>query len=70
MRLPEGRIGKPWLVLMPYGLDVLATYKGRLASEEMLPSSGNQIGDLWVIGETPWVWLIAPGATHADWLDP
>jgi len=36
----------------------------------MLPQSGNHIGDTWVIGETPWVWLVAPGAAHADWIDP
>jgi hypothetical protein len=51
-------------------LEVLATYKGRLAAEWMLPQSGNQIGDTWVVGRTPWVWIWTPGAARADWIDP
>jgi hypothetical protein len=70
IRLPEWRIGEERPVMMPYNLVVLATYKGRLASQEMLPSSGNQLGDTWVVGETPWVWIFAPGALQADWIDP
>ena len=42
---------------MPYGLEVLATYRGRLAREGMLPSSGNELGDLWIVDRTPWVWI-------------
>jgi hypothetical protein len=68
--LPPGRTDKLWPMLMPYGIEVLATYKGRLASEKMLPPSGNALGDIWVVGDTPWVWLFAPGAAHADWIDP
>jgi len=56
--------------MMPYNLEVLATYKGRLTCEEMLPSSGNQLGDMWVVGDTPWVWIWAPGAARVDWIDP
>ena len=47
-----------------------ATYKGRLAAEWMVPQESNSIGDTWVVGETPWVWLVAPGAAQADWIDP
>ena len=42
----------------------------RLDAEWMLPSSGNRLGDTWVVGNTPWVWIWAPGATRADWIDP
>ena len=28
---------------MPYNLEVLATYRGRLGAESMLPSSGNAL---------------------------
>ena len=37
---------------------------------DLLPSHGNRIGDLWVVGNTPWVWIWAPGAAHAGWVDP
>jgi hypothetical protein len=70
VRLPEWRIGQTRPVLMPYNLEVLATYKGQLGSEAMLPQSGNLLGDMWVAGDTPWVWIWAPGAARADWIDP
>ena len=30
------------------------------------------LGDLWVVGEEriPWLWLVAPGAASAEWIDP
>jgi hypothetical protein len=55
---------------LPYNIEVPATYKGRLAAEWMLPASGKHIGDTWVVGDTPWVWIWAPGAAQADWIDP
>jgi hypothetical protein len=70
VQLPPLKIGRLYLATMPYNVEVLATYKGWLASEEMLPSSGNQLGDTWIVGDTPWVWIWAPGATRADWIDP
>jgi hypothetical protein len=70
VRLPEWRIGEQRPVLMPYNLQVLATLKGRLQSQDVLPSSGNSIGDTWIVGQTPWVWIRAPGAAQADWIDP
>ena len=70
VRLPEWRIGEQRPVMMPYNLEVLATYRGRLGSEELLPSSGNLLGDMWVVGDTPWVWIWAPSAARADWIDP
>jgi hypothetical protein len=59
-------------VMMPYRIEVLATIKGYAPSLDQLPLTGNHVGDLWVVGteRTPWVWITAPGATHADWIDP
>jgi hypothetical protein len=65
-------IGRHYLLTMPYGLECRATYRGRLPSVDWLPVSGNHLGDMWMVGptSTPWIWLWAPGAAHADWLDP
>jgi hypothetical protein len=69
--LPPLIAGRQYRATMPYlALEVLATYKGRLGSENMLPRSGNTLGDTWVVGETPWVWIWAPGAHQAGWIDP
>jgi hypothetical protein len=70
VRFPEWRVGETRPVMMPYNIEALAKLRGRLDAEWMLPSSGNYIGDTWVVGDTPWLWLAAPGATHADWIDP
>jgi hypothetical protein len=56
--------------MMPYNLEVLATYRGRLGSENMLPQNGNLLGDMWVIGDTAWLWVAAPGSATASWIDP
>jgi hypothetical protein len=57
---------------MPYNLEVLATFKGYLPAEQFLPLDGNQIGDMFVVGpaKTPWTWILAPGASRFDWIDP
>jgi hypothetical protein len=70
IRLPEWRIGEERCVMMPYGLEVAARLKGKLLSAGMLPMSGNAIGDTWVIGDSAWVWVAAPGAGSANWIDP
>jgi hypothetical protein len=70
MRLPEWRIGEERSVMMPYGLEVAARLKGKLLSTDRLPMSGNAIGDTWVIGDSVWVWVVAPGASSAGWVDP
>ena len=70
IRLPKWRIGEERPVMMPYGLQVTARLKGKLLSPDMLPESGNAIGDLWVIGDTAWVWVAAPGTASARWIDP
>jgi hypothetical protein len=55
---------------MPYGLEVEARLKGRLPSAGVLPMSGNEIGDTWVVRDSAWVWVAAPGTGGANWIDP
>jgi hypothetical protein len=70
IRLPEWRIGEERPVMMPYGVEVAARLKGKLPSTGMLPMFGNAVGDMWVIGDSAWVWVAAPGAGSANWIDP
>lgn len=70
MRLPEWRIEEERPVMMPYGLQVAARLRGEVLSNDRLPMSGNAIGDTWVIGDSVWVWVAAPGASSANWIDP
>jgi hypothetical protein len=70
VRLPQWRVGEERPVMMPYGLEVAALLKGELASTDMLPMSGNAIGDTWVVGNSAWVWVAAPGTGNANWVDP
>jgi hypothetical protein len=70
VRLPQWHIGEGRPVMMPYGLEVEARLKGRLPSTDMLPVSGNAIGDTWVVGDSAWVWVAAPGTGSANWIDP
>jgi hypothetical protein len=70
VRLPQWRIGEERPVMMPYGLEVAALLKGKLPSTDMLPMSGNAIGDTWVIGDSAWVWVAVPGTGSANWIDP
>jgi hypothetical protein len=64
------RVGTSRLLTMPYGLEVHGLLKGSLASTALLPQSGNQLGDTWVVGHTPWVWIVAPGWSQPLWVDP
>jgi hypothetical protein len=69
--LPQWPIGKVIRVMMPYGLRVSATYRGRLPNESYLPVSGNELGDMFVIGDTTsWLWLTMPGSVAPTWVDP
>ena len=70
VRLPQWHIGEQRPVMMPYGLEVAALLKGKLPSRDMLPMSGNAIGDTWVVGDSAWVWVAAPGTARANWIDP
>jgi hypothetical protein len=54
---------------MPYGVEVAALLKGSLTSAALLPQSNNQLGDTWVIGHTPWVWICSPGFGQLMWVD-
>jgi hypothetical protein len=63
-------VGGRYLATMPYGLEVLATYRGERPSQDDLPSQPNRIGDMFVVNGVPFVWIWAPGAAHADWIDP
>jgi hypothetical protein len=64
------QIGSFYPVKMPYGLEVRARYHGELPSIADLPTHPNQIGDMYLVGNVPWIWLFAPGATRAAWIDP
>jgi hypothetical protein len=69
--LPPLVPGRLYLATMPYdNLEVIATFRGWLPSQHDLPSHPNQIGDMYLVKGIPFVWLFAPGATHADWIDP
>jgi hypothetical protein len=70
VRVPEWKVGQERLLLMPYNLTVRSTLQGRLPSTNMLPATGNQLGDTFVVGDTAWVWITQPGATQAAWVDP
>jgi hypothetical protein len=70
--LPSPLVGRQYLATMPYddNLEILATYRGALSSQDDLPSHRNSIGDMYLVGNVPFVWIWAPGARHADWIDP
>jgi hypothetical protein len=70
VRLPQWHIGEVRPVKMPYGLEVEARLKGRLPSTDVLPMTGNSIGDTWAVGDSAWVWVAAPGTVSASWIDP
>jgi hypothetical protein len=61
-----------YLFVMPYdgSFTVRGVFKGYLADVAQLPQSGNTIGDTWVIGRTPWVWVTVPGTSAPIWVDP
>jgi hypothetical protein len=56
-------------IMMPYGTVVRATLRGFLEQENQLPQVGH-IGDMYVVGETPWIWIQVPGTTAPTWIDP
>src|SRR5262245_2687901 len=58
-------VGGRYLATMPYdNLEVLATFRGWLPSQDDLPSHRNAIGDMYLVGNVSFVWLFAPGATQ------
>jgi hypothetical protein len=56
-------------ITMPYGTQVSATLRGFLEQENQLPRVGH-IGDMYVVGSVPWIWIQAPGTTAPTWIDP
>jgi len=70
IRLPQWQVGEQRVVTMPYGLQVLATYKGRLPTTDILPANGNALGDTWAVGDNFWTFITAPGSAAAEWIDP
>jgi hypothetical protein len=56
-------------ITMPYGMEVSATLRGFLENENQLPQVGH-IGDMYVVGHMPWIWVTVPGTTAPTWVDP
>ena len=56
-------------ITMPYGMVVRATLRGFLEQENQLPRVG-RIGDMYVVGSVPWIWIQVPGTTAPTWVDP
>jgi hypothetical protein len=55
IRLPQWKVDTERQLLMPYGLKVSGHLRGSVASTDMLPANGNQLGDTWGVGDTAWV---------------
>jgi hypothetical protein len=68
--LPEWKVAETRPVTVPYNLEVLATFRAWRPLHGDLPSHPNQIGDMYLVGNVPFVWLFAPGASRAGWIDP
>jgi hypothetical protein len=65
------RVGESYLIRMPYqNLQVRARYHGELPTIGDLPTRGNRLGDMYLVGQTPWLWIVAPGAARPTWVDP
>jgi hypothetical protein len=47
-----------------------ATFRGRLDSQDDLPTRRNAIGDMFIVQGVPFVWIFCPGASRAGWVDP
>jgi hypothetical protein len=54
---------------MPYGETINATLRGFLENENQLPRVGH-IGDMYVVGSVPWIWIQVPGTSAPMWVDP
>jgi hypothetical protein len=64
--------GQARILHMPYDMtmEVRGVHKGYLSDESFLSQSGNHIGDTWIVGTTPWVWITVPGTRAPTWVDP
>jgi hypothetical protein len=55
---------------MPNGQIVQVSYQGALPSTAALPPQGRFFGEEWFVGNTPWIWMLRPGAITPSWVDP
>jgi hypothetical protein len=69
VELTPEHIDESHRITMPYGTEVRATLRGFLGSETQLPRTG-RIGDMYVVEQTPWIWIQVPGTTAPTWVDP
>jgi hypothetical protein len=65
---PE-HIDETHVITMPYGMEVRATLRGYLGTEVQLPRVGH-IGDMYVVGTTPCIYIQVPGTAAPTWVDP
>jgi hypothetical protein len=70
IRMPEWQVGQERQLLLPSGLKVLGRLRGKLASTDMLPSTGNTLSDTWIVGDNAYVWLCPIGSSAPTWIDP
>jgi hypothetical protein len=75
VRLPDfteitaAHIDETHTITMPYGMEVRATLRGFLENENQLPHIG-RVGDMYIVGDVPWIWIRVPGTTAPTWVDP
>jgi hypothetical protein len=69
VELAPSHIDETHTIWMPYGTQVRATLRGFLENENQLPQVG-RIGDMYVVGNIPWIWIRVPGTTAPTWVDP
>jgi hypothetical protein len=64
--------GDQTTLTLPYGIRTLVTIKGYRESFNELPLSANQLGDLYLVGpeRTPWIFIVTPGTSSPQWVDP
>jgi hypothetical protein len=69
VELAPSHIDQTHVITMPYGMVVRATLRGFLENENQLPRAGH-IGDMYVVGDVPWIWIQVPGTSAPTWVDP
>jgi hypothetical protein len=67
--LSAEHIDESHVITMPYGMVVRATLRGFLGNENQLPRVG-RIGDMYVVGTVPWIWIRVSGTSAPTWVDP
>jgi hypothetical protein len=69
VEIAPSHVDETHTIWMPYGTQVRATLRGFLENENQLPQVG-RIGDMYVVGNIPWIWIQVPGTTAPTWIDP